>query len=231
MTAIGRRAVRFEHRLTAPNASLADLDAAVSLALEHEAVAALVVSPWLVKVARRTLGRSRLRLGTVIGHGHGGQLLAVKAFEASKALEQGATQIDFVMNGGALVSGEEETVYNDMLAVVDMTHSALATSAVIIEAASLPEPLVRKACRLAERAGVDQVVTCMENATARHAVNRASLLRDSVGPRVVVKAAGRFRDPAEVRAAVEAGATRVAARFTPELLRAAVDATQPVTVG
>jgi deoxyribose-phosphate aldolase len=228
MTAIGRRAVRLEHRLTAPNASHADLDAAMGLVLESEAVAALVVSPWLVKIARRTLGRSRIRLGTVIGYGHGGQLLAVKAFEASKALEQGATQIDFVLNGGALLSGEEETVYNDMLAVVDMTHSALAISAVIIEAASLPEALVRKACRLAERAGADQVVTCMETATARHAINRTSLLRDSVGPRVLVKAAGRFRDATEVRAAVDAGATRVAASFTTDLLRAAVEAIQPV---
>lgn len=234
MTAIGRRAVRLEHRLTAPNASLTDLETAVALAMEHEAVAALVVSPWLVKVARRALGRSRVRLGTVIAHGHGGQLLAVKAFEASKALEQGATQIDFVMNGGALVSGEEEIVFNDMLAVVDMSHSALATAAVIIEAASLPEPLVRKACRLAERAGADQVVTCMDNATARHAIHRTGLLRDSVGPRIVVKAAGRFRDAAEVRAAAEAGAMRVAARFTPELLRAAAEvteATQPVAAG
>jgi deoxyribose-phosphate aldolase len=228
MTAIGRRAVRLEHRLTAPNASQADLEGAVALALASDAVASLIVSPWLVKLARRTLGRSRLRLGTVIGYGHGGQLLAVKAFEASKALEQGATQIDFVLNGGALVSGEEETVYNDMLAVVDMTHSALATSAVVIEAASLPEALVRKACRLAERAGVDQVVTCMETATARHAINRTGLLRDSVGPRVLVKSAGRFRSVAEVRDAVEAGAARVSAAFTPDLLQAAAEAVQPV---
>ena len=151
MTAIGRRAVRLEHLLTAPNASLRDLDEAVALTLEHDTLAALTVSPWLVKAARRKLGRARLRLGTVIGYGHGGQLLSVKAFEASKALEQGANQIDFVMNGGALVSGEEETVYNDMLGVVDMAHSALAVAGVIIEAETLPDELVRKACRRRRR--------------------------------------------------------------------------------
>ena len=144
MTASARRALRLEHRLTEPNASLADLEAAVALATEHE-LAALTVNPWLVKAARRRLGRSRLTLGTVIGFPHGGQILAVKAFEASKALEQGATQIDFVLNGGALVSGDDETVFNDMLAVVDMAHSALASAGVIVEAAPLGDELVRRA--------------------------------------------------------------------------------------
>jgi deoxyribose-phosphate aldolase len=220
MTVTGRRAVRLEHLLTAPNASLHDLDEAVALALEHDLVAALTVSPWLVKPARRKMGRSRVRLGTVIGYGHGGQLLAVKAFEASKALEHGANQLDFVMNGGALVSGEDETVYNDMLAVVDMAHSALASVGVIIEAEALPDALVRKACRLAERAGVDQVVTSTGGATARHAIGLTSILRDSVGPRVQVKAVGRFKEADEVTSALAAGAARVATVLSPSLLDA-----------
>lgn len=220
MTVVGRRAVRLEHLLTAPNASLHDLDEAVALALEHDLIAALTVSPWLVKAARRKLGRSRVRLGTVVGYGHGGQLLAVKAFEASKALEHGANQLDFVMNGGALVSGEEETVYNDMLGVVDMAHSALASAGVIIEAEALPDALVRKACRLAERAGVDQVVTSTGSATARHAIGLTTVLRDSVGPRVQVKAAGRFREAAELMDAFAAGAARVATVLSHALLEA-----------
>jgi len=220
MTVIGRRAVRLEHLLTAPNASMRDLDEAVALAMEHDLVAALTVSPWLVNAARRKLGRSRVRLGTVIGYGHGGQLLAVKAFEASKALEHGANQLDFVMNGGALVSGEDETVYNDMLGVIDMAHSALASAGVIIEAEALPEALVRKACRLAERAGVDQVITSTGGATARHAIGLTSILRDSVGPRVQVKSAGRFKDASEVTDAFAAGAVRVASVLTLELLEA-----------
>jgi deoxyribose-phosphate aldolase len=236
MTAIGRRAVRLEHLLTAPNASLRDLDDAVALVLEHDTLTALTVSPWLVKAARRKLGRSRLRLGTVIGFGHGGQVLAVKAFEASKALEQGANQIDFVMNGGALVSGEDETVYNDMLGVVDMAHSALAVAGVIIEAETLPDELVRKACRIAERAGVDQVVTSTGVATARHAVALTGTLRDSVGPRIQVKAAGRFKEAGEIAAAFAAGATHVATALTSELITGVAAAmtvghTEPIAVG
>jgi deoxyribose-phosphate aldolase len=223
MTAIGRRAVRLEHLLTAPNASLHDLDEAVALVIDHDLVVSLTVSPWLVKAARRELGRSRVRLGTVIGFGHGGQLLAVKAFEASKALEHGANQIDFVLNGGALISGEDETVYNDMLGVVDMAHSALATAGVIVEAEALPEDLVRKACRLAERAGVDRVVTSAGMATARHAIALTAILHDSVGPRVQVTASGRFKGADDLQAAAAAGAARVATALTPAMIEAAGD--------
>jgi deoxyribose-phosphate aldolase len=227
MTASVRRALRLEHRLTQPNASLDDLATAVALATEHDLMA-LTVNPWLVKAAKRLLGRSRVALGTVVGHPHGSQLLSVKAFEASKALEQGATQIDFVLNGGALASGDDETVFNDMLAVVDMAHSALAAAGVIVEAAAQPDELVRKACRLAERAGADYVVTSGGQATVPATVARARLLRDSVGPRIGVKASGRFRRPEQLIDAVRAGATRVSAGLTPSLVRAAGATAEPL---
>ncbi len=229
MTALGRTDARLEHRLTTPNASLADLDAAVALATEQD-LAALVVSPWLLRAGRRLLGRSRVRLGTVVGYGHGGQLLSVKAFEASKCLEQGATQIDFVMNGGALISGLDDTVSNDMLAVIDMAHSAMAIAGVIIEADPLRDDLVSKACRLAERAGADYVVSSTGGAAAKRTIERVGLLRDSVGSRVGVKACGRFRSADEVRAANLAGASVISAEFSADLLRAARDAVAAVAV-
>lgn len=218
MTLTGRRPLRVEHRLTQPNASLADLAAAVGLATEHE-LAGLTVSPWLVKAAKRTMGRSRVTLGTVVGFPHGGHLLSVKAFEASKALEQGATQIDFVLNSGALVSEDDETVFNDMLAVVDMAHSALAAAGVIVGTDPLTEDLVRRACHLAERAGADYVVTGAGSASASATIARTRLLRDSVGPRIGVKASGRFRSIEQLTDAVAAGATRVATHLTPTLAR------------
>ncbi len=226
MNATVRRPVRLEHRLTQPNASLADLETAVSLAVEYD-LAALTVNPWLVKVAKRGLGRSRVTLGTVVGFPHGGQMLSVKAFEASKALEQGATQIDFVLNGGALASGDDETVFNDMLAVVDMAHSALASVGVIIEAQPMSEEHLRRACRLAERAGADHVVTSPGTATARSTMARTRLLRDSVGPRIGVKASGRLRTADQVRDAAEAGATRVSAHLTSAMARQLADNVQP----
>lgn len=218
MTASVRRAVRLEHRLTQPNASLTDLETAVALATDHE-VAALTVNPWLVKAAKRLLGRARVTLGTVVGYPAGTQLLSVKAFEASKALEQGATQIDFVLNGGALASGDEEIVFNDMLAVVDMAHSALAAAGVIVESEPMSDELVRRACRLAERAGADHVVTSAGSATVRATLARTRVLRDSVGPRIGVKASGRFRSAEQIIEAAESGATRVSAALTPAMAR------------
>ncbi|CAN5589281.1 MAG: deoxyribose-phosphate aldolase [Chloroflexi bacterium] len=220
MTASVRRAPRLEHRLTQPNASSADLVAAVAFATEHD-VAALTVNPWLVKAAKRALGQSRLTLGTVVGYPNGTQLLSVKAFEASKALEQGATQIDFVLNGGALTSGDDEAVFNDMLAVIDMAHSALAAVGVIMEAEPMREDLVRRACHLAERAGADYVITSSGAASARTTIARTRVLRDSVGPRIGVKAAGRFRSGDQLRQAAAAGATRVSALLTATLVRTA----------
>ena len=219
MTLTGRRTLRVEHRLTQPNASATDLAAAVELAAEHE-LAALTVSPWLVKSAKRLLGRSRVALGTVVGFPHGGQLLSVKAFEASKALEQGATQIDFVINSGALVSGDDETVFNDMLAVVDMAHSALASAGVIVGVDPLAEDLVRRGCHLAERAGADYVVTGPGSASANATIARTKVLRDGVGPRIGVKSSGRFRTLEQLEGAVAAGATRVSTQLTPALARA-----------
>ena len=222
MTASVRRALRLEHRLTQPNASLDDLAVAVALAMEH-GLAALTVNPWMVKAAKRQLGRSRVVIGTVIGFPHGSQILSVKAFEASKALEQGATQIDFVLNGGALASRDEETVFNDMLAVVDMAHSALASAGVILEAARQGDDLVRRACHLAERAGADYVVTSTGDAPLAATIARTRLLRDSVGPRIGVKASGRFRRPEQLAEAAAAGATRVSAHLTASMARAARD--------
>lgn len=230
MTASVRRALRLEHRVTQPTASLADLDAALALAADHE-IASLTVNPWLVKRAKRALSRTGVTLGTVIGFPHGSELLSVKAFEASKALEQGAMQIDFVLNGGALASGDDETVFNDMLAVVDMAHSALASAGVIVEPAPMSEELVRHACRLAERAGADYVVTSSGAATADASVARTRVLRDSVGPRVAVKAAGRFRNLGQLVDAADAGASRVSTLLTPSLARSVAAATELAAAG
>jgi deoxyribose-phosphate aldolase len=221
MTAVERPGARLEHRLTRPNASLAELQAAVTLAVDSE-LASLIVSPWLLRPAQRQLGRSPLRLGTVIGDRHGGQISSVKAYEASKALEHGATQLDFVMNGGALVSGDDQLALEDMLSVIEMAHAALASAGVIIEAAPLSEELVRRACRIAERAGADYVVTSIGDDPPARAISRAALLRDSLGPRLAVTASGRFVTSDEILAAANAGASRISAPMTAALVAEAL---------
>ncbi|MDP9468862.1 MAG: deoxyribose-phosphate aldolase [Chloroflexota bacterium] len=214
------RTARLEHRLTRPNASLAELEDAVGLALAH-GLTSLAVSPWLVKAATRGLARSHVRVATVIGFPHGGQVAAVKAFEASTALEDGATQLDFVVNAGALISGDDRAVLDDMLAVVEMAHSALALTGVIVQSGALDDELIRRACRLAARAGVDYVVTSIGGEPVAVAVQSTTFLRRVVGDQLEVKAAGDFTELAGVTAVVAAGADHISTSFSPELAGAA----------
>jgi deoxyribose-phosphate aldolase len=157
----------------------------------------------------------------VIGFPHGGQVPAVKAFEASTALEHGAVVLDFVLNRGALVSGEDEAVVSDMLAVVEMAHSGMALAGVILEAGALDSELVGRACRLAARAGADYVVTSAGDEPATVTIERTALLHRALGGHLEVKAAGVFTDTAQLGEAVAAGASRVSTEFGRRLAREA----------
>jgi deoxyribose-phosphate aldolase len=216
MTALARTP-RLEHRLTQPTASMADLHSAAALALEHE-LATLLVSPWLVRPAARLLSRSRVRVGTVIGFPGGTQVAAVKAFEASTALDHGATQLDVMLNAGALVSGDDEAVLNDMLAVVEMAHSAMATCGVIVQAGPVDEDLLRRACRLAARSAAAYVVTSDGRQPAAATIEQARFLHGVVGGHLQVKAAGEFMELPQLVEAVAAGADRISTSFSPQLL-------------
>ena len=102
-----------------------------------------------------------------------------------------------------------------------MTRILVTGGAGYVGSDPLSEELVRRACHLAERAGADYVVTGTGTASASATVERTRLLRDSVGPRIGVKASGRFRKVEELEEAVAAGATRVASQLTPALVRSA----------
>lgn len=207
---------RLEHRLARPTATLADLHAAAGLAIEHE-LATLLVSPWMVRPAARLLARTPVRVGTVIGFPHGGQVAAVKAFEASTALEHGATQLDVVLNAGALLSGDHDAVLNDMLAVVEMAHSALATCGVIVRAGPVSEELLRRACRLAARSGAAYVVTSDGDDSAATTVELAHFLHGVVGGHLELKAAGVLTELTQLIELAEAGADRISTTFSPQL--------------
>jgi deoxyribose-phosphate aldolase len=99
-----------------------------------------------------------------------------------------------------------------------------------VEAAPFGDELVRRACRLAERAGADYVVTSSGAATVRSTVARVGLIRDSVGPRIGVKASGRFRTPEQLLDAAAAGASRVSAVLSSAMARAATAPPSPAAV-
>jgi deoxyribose-phosphate aldolase len=141
----------------------------------------------------------------------------VKAFEASTALEHGATQLDVVLNAGALVSGDDEAVLDDMLAVVEMAHSALATCGVIVRAGAVSEEQLRRACRLAARSGAAYVVTSDGSDSAAGTVEVTRFLHGVVGGHLQVKAAGELAELSQLVDLTAAGADRISTTFSPQL--------------
>ena len=218
MTLTGRRPLRVEHRLTQPNASLADLAAAVGLATEHE-LAALTVSPWLVKAAKRTMGRSRVTLGTVVGFPHGGQVLSVKAFEASQSPRAGRDPDRLrPQQRCARVGRRRDGLQRH---ACGRRHGAFRPRG----GRGHRRARIRWARTCAPRLPPRGAGRCRLRRD-RHRLGQRErhdrphrLLRDGVGPRIGVKASGRFRSIEQVTDAVAAGATRVSTHLTPTLAR------------
>jgi deoxyribose-phosphate aldolase len=129
---------------------------------------------------------------------------------AESALEAGAHEIDMVMNLGAFKDGDYEGVVADIALVADMVHSRPgALIKVIIEAVLLTPDEISEACRLVERAGADFVKTSTGFGGGGATVAAVGRMRDTVGGRLGIKAAGGIRDAATARALVAAGATRL----------------------
>jgi deoxyribose-phosphate aldolase len=135
----------------------------------------------------------------------------VKAYETRRAIFDGATEIDMVINIGALKSGDNEIVKRDISAVVDAAHDACAIVKVIIETALLTDEEKIRACLLAKEAGADFVKTSTGFSKGGATVADIELMRRTVGSEVGIKAAGGVKDLASAREMIAAGATRIGA--------------------
>lgn len=171
--------------------------------------ASVCCNPSYVPLVSECLKGSSVKVCTVIGFPLGMNDSKVKAFEASLAAEQGADELDMVINVGRLKAGELEYVKNDIKAVVDASHGKLVK--VIIECCLLTDEEKAAACLLAKEAGADFVKTSTGFSTGGATVADVALMRKTVGPEMGVKAAGGVRDYASAMAMLEAGATRIGA--------------------
>src|SRR4029079_9541746 len=156
-------------------------------------VASVCVRPADVVRARAILDRTDVAVGTTIGFPHGNHLTAVKVFEAQRALEQGATELDMVIQIGALKSGRDADVEADIRAIVDVDHESRAIVKVIFENAYLTDDEKIRACHLTEAAGGDFVKTSTGFAPSGATHDDLRLMRANVSPHVQVKAAGGVR--------------------------------------
>ena len=172
--------------------------------------ASVCVNPTWVPLCAERLSGSDVDVCTVIGFPLGATLSEVKAFEAKTAIARGATEVDMVINVGALKSGDLDTVQKDIRAVVDACPEDVICK-VIIETCLLSDDEKRTACEIAEKAGADFVKTSTGFAGGGATVEDIRLMRSVVGDRLGVKASGGVRTTAGAMAMIEAGATRIGA--------------------
>lgn len=172
--------------------------------------ASVCVNPVWVKTASEELKGSDVKVCTVIGFPLGANTPETKAFEANNAIENGATEVDMVINIGALKDKNDELVERDIRAVVNAAKGK-ALVKVIIEACLLTDEEKVRACELAVKAGADFVKTSTGFSTHGATVEDVALMRKTVGPDIGVKASGGVRDLNGLKAMVEAGANRIGA--------------------
>lgn len=172
--------------------------------------ASVCVNPTWVKTAADILNGSSPKVCTVIGFPLGASTSEVKAYETKDAIENGAGEIDMVINIGALRSGDDERVKNDIAAVVDSAKGK-AIVKVIIETSLLTDQEKRKACELSRAAGADFVKTSTGFSTGGATVEDVKLMRGVVGPEMGVKASGGVRSFEDMTKMIDAGATRIGA--------------------
>jgi deoxyribose-phosphate aldolase len=199
-----------DHTLLKPEATDEDIKRLCEEAARYR-FASVCVNPTWVRPAECNLRGSGVPVCTVIGFPLGANLADVKAYEARRAILDGAREVDMVINVGALKSGDDCLVEHDIHSVVEVAHEYSATCKVIIETALLTDDEKVRACVAAKRAGADFVKTSTGFAKGGATVNDVALMRRTVGPELGVKASGGVKGLEDARKMVEAGATRIGA--------------------
>lgn len=194
-----------DHTLLKQDAKKKQIDSLLSEAREYD-FASVCVNPTWVEHAKGLEGTD-VKVCTVVGFPLGATTSAVKAFETKEAIQNGADEIDMVINVGALKSGNLALVESDIRAVVEASGDKLVK--VIIEACLLTDQEKIVVCQLAQKAGADFVKTSTGFSTGGATIADVTLMRETVGSDMGVKAAGGARSYADALAFVEAGATRI----------------------
>lgn len=199
-----------DHTLLKPEASEADIRRLCEEAARF-GFASVCVNPAWVKKAAGFLADSVVPVCTVIGFPLGATLPDVKAYEARRAIFDGAREVDMVINIGALKSGDVCAVEHDIRSVADAAHDAGVLCKVIIETALLTDDEKVMACLAAKNAGADFVKTSTGFSKGGATVHDIALMRRTVGSSLGVKASGGVKGIDDARAMFEAGATRIGA--------------------
>ena len=204
-----------DHSLLKPQLTDREIEVGCAVAARFH-VFSVTVKPCHIGLARRCLRGTDVQVGTVVGFPHGGHTTATKAFETRDALERGAAEIDMVIDIGALRSSDDARVQDDIAAVVQAARGHVVK--VILENFYLTDEEKVRGCHLAEAAGAAFVKTSTGFAPGGATLADVRLMRASVGSRVQVKAAGGIQTWQAALDFVVAGATRLAASQTEQIL-------------
>ncbi len=209
-----------DHTLLKPEATPAQIEQLCDEALTYH-FATVCVNPIYVPLAAERLRGSDVGVCTVVGFPLGATPTAIKVCETQMAIAEGAGEIDMVLPIGLLKAGEDEAVKGDIAAVAAVCHAEGAHLKVIIEAALLTDEEKVRACKLAKEAGADFVKTSTGFASGGATVEDVALMRRTVGPEMGVKAAGGIHTYEEAMAMIEAGANRIGASRSLQIIAGA----------
>ena len=212
-------AALIDHTILKPEATRDDVVKICREARQY-GFASVCVNPYWVPLVRAELAGSAVKVCTVVGFPLGATSTAAKVAETAVAVRVGATEIDMVINIGALRSGDQDAVRQDIRQVVQTAHEAGAIVKVILETALLDDAQKAAACTLAKQAGADFVKTSTGFSTSGATAHDVALMREAVGPEMGIKAAGGIRTLSDLRAMTAAGATRIGASASIKIVEA-----------
>jgi len=212
-------AALIDHTILKPEATRDDVVRICREARQY-GFASVCVNPYWVPLVRTELAGSAVKVCTVVGFPLGATSTEAKVAETAVAVRVGATEIDMVINIGALRSGDQDAVRQDIRQVVKTAHEAGAIVKVILETALLDDNQKAVACNLAKQAGADFVKTSTGFSTSGATAHDVALMRGVVGPGMGIKAAGGIRTLSDLRAMTAAGATRIGASASIKIVEA-----------
>lgn len=207
-----------EHTLLKPDCTLQDIQQLCQEAMQHE-FAGVCVPPYYVREARRTLGEeSSIRVVTVVGFPMGYTAIAAKSEEIKRAIDEGANEIDAVLNIAAVKSQHWNHVQHDVEGVARAVHMRGCTSKLILECGLLTEEEIRRSAGIALEAGIHYLKTGTGFHGYPATVDMIRLLKSIAGDRMKIKAAGGIRTQEAAEALLEAGADRLGTSAGPALV-------------
>lgn len=210
----------FDHTLLKPDATQTQIDVVLAEAKRY-GFATVCVNPYWVPRAAAALVDSPVKVCTVVGFPLGANTTFVKVAEANHALDEGATEIDMVINIGELKLAHDDQVRADVEAVAAATHAKGGLLKVIIEAYLLSDEEKIRACALSEAADADFVKTSTGFAGGGATVHDVVLMKQAVGTRLGVKAAGGIHSYQAAQDLIAAGADRIGASASVQILKEA----------